>query len=649
MAEAGSRLSVRVRLLIIALLPMLILMPLLIGATMQRWIWRTDQILTARVASDLTVAQQYLAHLIERTDGQVAALGQSVAFRDAPEAGRDRFLDGMRAELGLDFLILTPGDGAAASGIEVLGPLGLARLDPDLSTRARIPLATGATEDRGMIIRATRPVQLADGTAAVLSGGVLLNRNEGFIDQINELVYPANDPALARQIDRAFDHGITTLFLGDTRIATTLRLPGGDRAIGTRASAAVRAQVLDHGEGWHDTAFVVNDWYISAYEPITDRNGARVGMLYTGIPKAPYTAARRLTWAIIGAAFLGVTLLTVPLFLHWARGIFRPLGLMSDTLMRVEDGDLGARSFAGSAPPAGADEILRLARRLDRLFGLLQDRDRDLRLLNADLNRRVEDRTADLVAANKALETAMRQLVLSEKLATIGEVTAGVAHEINNPLAVIQGNLEVLRMVLGGHTGEVATELGLIEEQIRRIGALVNQLLQFTRPEEFLGEAVPVDPAAALAGIRPMVRHLLTPGGVTLETESLATRHLRINPHELQQILVNLVVNAIQSMPTGGSVRVEAEDAAAADGRAGVRISVRDDGIGMDPATLARIFDPFFTTRGVKGTGLGLSICNALVSRQGGELTAQSTPGAGSVFAFWLPAREATAPSAAPS
>lgn len=665
MAETAASHSVRLRLLVIALLPMLILMPLLIGVTTQRWSWRTDQILAARVASDLTVAQQYLSHLIDSTALQMQALAGSAALRDQLAASPGAPLSPAGPGLELDFLVLIDGAGRliaaspgaglppaesaliaaaragrSAGGIEVLDADELMALSASLAERARIPLIDTAAsapearhaEDRGLVILAAAPFPLPGSPSAVLAGGILLNRNEGFVDRINDLVYPATDPGVGGDTD-GFDHGITTLFLGDTRIATTLRAGDGERALGTRASAEVRERLLEAGGSWRDTAFVVNDWYISAYDAITDSRGRRVGMLYTGFPKAPHVAARRITWAFTGAVFLAVAALSVPLFLHWARGIFRPLGAMGDTISRVETGDLGART----GPQPGADEITHLARHLDRLLDLLQQRDRELNALNEDLNARVEQRTAELSHANLALKAATRQLVLSEKLATIGEVTAGVAHEINNPLAVIQGNLEVLRMILADRMDEAGHELNLIEEQIRRMEALSRQLLQFARPEEFEDGPSPTDPGAVAAGIRPLVQHLLAPGRIALETDIRSSRAIRMNADELRQILVNLTVNAIQAMPDGGTVRLVCEDAASSDGRDGVRITLRDTGAGMDEATLARIFDPFFTTRGAAGSGLGLSICQTLVNRQDGEMQARSISGAGSTFIVWLP------------
>ncbi len=650
--------SVRARLLLIALLPMLVVVPLLLAVTMERWNHKMDQMLRTKVTSDLTVARQYLARLREITGQRIVALGESARFRDQAGAAPAAFLDYGRAALELDFLYLADADGRilAASpegarpptgsaivagaregrpgtGIEVFGPAELAAVSPDLAARAVVPLvatpAAAATdrqiEDRGMVIQSATPVTLPDGTPGILAGGFLLNHNLGFIDTINDLVYREGGLPEGSQ-------GTATLFLDDVRISTNVRLFEGERALGTRASEQVRAHVLERGATWLDSAFVVNDWYISAYEPILGAGGERIGMLYVGFLEAPFSQARRLTVLLVCATFLAAAAGSVPLFLHWARGIFRPLEAVTGTIARVEAGDLGARTAVGGA----RDEISRVAEHLDHLLDLIEERDTELRALNADLNRRVEERTADLRRANLALEAATRQLVLSEKLASIGEITAGVAHEINNPVAVIQGNLEVLRHIMAERAGEADTEFRLIEEQARRISALVNQLLQFARPEEFESSSHTTDPARVAEEIRPLVQHLLAKSGAVLETEARSTRPVLMNPHELQQILVNMIVNAIQAMPDGGTVRLRTEDAAR-EGRDGVAISVSDEGRGMAPSVMARIFDPFFTTRTAGGTGLGLSICQTLVDRQGGHIDVASRPGEGSRLTVWLP------------
>ncbi len=632
---AGFAGSVRGRLLVIALLPILVLTPILIGITMQRWLMRTDQILAARVTSDLTVGRQYLDHLIANTRQQVLAHAASAAFHEALATGRPLPLEPARAAMSLDFLMVEQGDSPAESGLVVLSSADLARIDPDLARRAQIQLVPEGVETRGLVILAAVPFTLPDGGQARLRGGILLNGNEGFIDRISDLVYPASNPALADQApDQGLDHGVITLFLDNMRISTTLRPFGTGRALGTRASQAVTAQVLGEGRSWHDTAFVVNAWYISAYEPLLDLSGNRIGMLYAGIPMAPYTAARRVTFVMIGLAFLVVAGGFVPLALGWARGIFRPVEAMGRTIARVDEGDLSARSGA----QAGAEEITRLSHHLDRLLAGLEQREAALKGLNADLNARVEETS--------------RQLVLAEKLATIGEVTAGIAHEINNPLAVISGNLEVVRMELEAHGAEAGTELALIDGQIRRINALVTRLLQFARPEEFTdpeGTAATMagsDAASAIAGIRPLVAHLLAQKHLILNEDLRSHQRLRMNRHELEQVLVNLVANAAHALQDGGRIVIAAEDQPGSDGRPGLSISITDNGPGMDAATMARIFDPFFTTRGGEGgTGLGLSICQTLVARQGGHLWVTSQPGQGARFSLWLPALAAESDS----
>ena len=649
--------SVRGRLLAIALLPMLVVLPLLLGITMARWNEKFDQMLFTKVNSDLTVARQYLGRILEQTGERVQALGASARFRDALPVDAQALLADGRASLGLDFLYLVDASGrvvaaspagaipplefpvvaAALSGearteIDIFSAAKLMNLSPDLAARARLPLVptTAASptdrtvEDRGMVVHSASAVTLPDGARGALVGGLLLNQNLVFIDTINDLVY--RQGALPSD-----SQGTATLFLDDVRISTNVRLFEGARALGTRVSQAVRDRVLEAGQTWRASAFVVNDWYISAYEPILDSYGARVGMLYVGFLETPFTQAKHLTVVLIVGAFLAITAVSVPVFLGWAQAIFRPLERVTGTIARVEAGDLGART--GVTAPK--DEISRVAGHLDHLLDLVQERDRDLRALNEDLNDRVADRTADLERANLALEAATRQLIVSEKLAAIGEITAGVAHEINNPVAVIQGNLEVLRAIMGERAGDADTEFRLIEAQVHRITSMVGRLLQFARPEEFSDGAERTNPAAVLHEALPLVQHLLTKGHVTLTLESHSTRLVLMNASELQQVLVNLIINAVHAMPDGGSITLGAADT---DQPApGVALTVRDTGIGMDEATQARVLDPFFTTRRDGGTGLGLSICHTLITRQGGTISVQSTPGKGTTFTVWLP------------
>lgn len=635
-ARSGTGRSVRPRLLAIALLPTLVILPLLLGATMIRWSNKFDDLLITKVNSDLTVARQYLERILETTNDRITALATSVEFADHVDS--EQAMEKWRQDLGLDYLYLVDGNGrvlsispaagsppprdqtATGTAIDILSNADLTALSPTLGQRARLNLvptpnahATDrAVEDRGMVVQSFIPVALPDGTKGMLAGGLLLNQNLVFIDTINDLVYRAGSLPEGSQ-------GTATLFLEDVRVSTNVRLFEGRRALGTRVSAAVRERVLDQGQTWLNRAFVVNDWYISAYEPIRDRIGNRVGMLYVGFLETPFAQAKRVTLWLVGLAFIGVTVLTVPVFLRWAQSVFRPLEKVSNTMAAVEAGNLGARTgVTGSG-----NEVLLVARNLDLLLDQLQARDRELRLWNDELNARVEATT--------------RKLILSEKLATVGEITAAAAHEINNPVAVIQGNLDILRDVMADRMPEVETEFRLMDEQIHRISSIVNQLLQFARPEEYAGWTTRCDLMEAAKDCLPLVRHLLAQAGVTLQFAGQAKRQVVMNRTEVQQVVINLIANATHAMPGGGTITITVQDMDQS-GLPGVQLTVRDTGSGMSPETLARIFDPFFTTRGPNGgTGLGLSICRTLIDRQRGTISADSTPGNGSVFTIWLP------------
>lgn len=654
--------SVRYRLLAIALLPTLVILPLLLGIAVFRWNDKFDSLLISKVNGDLTIAHQYLSRILENSGEHIHALGGSVRFRAAAADGGGAlpaFLESSRQELGVDFLILIDATGQvlasapsmsaplsidrpviaaaltgrASTAIDIFTNIDLAAISPDLAHRATLELVPTpnavpterASETQGMVVHSASPITLQDGRRAALVGGTLLNQNLVFIDTINDLVYREASLPEGSQ-------GTATLFLDDVRISTNVRLFEDRRALGTRVSAAVRKAVLEEGRTWLDSAFVVNDWYISAYEPIVDSYGKRVGMLYVGFLEAPFREAKYATLITIALAFLAVTAASVPIFLRWARNIFKPLEQMTGTIAKVEGGDLGARTgLTGSH-----DEIGRVALHLDHLLDQIQERDRELRAWNEELNQRVEERTRDLRLANRQLEATTKQLIMSEKLAAIGEITAGVAHEINNPIAVMQGNLEVARNLMGDRAELAKTEFRLLDEQIHRIHRIVTKLLQFAKPEEYAGFVERHAPADVVSDSLPLVQHLLNKAAIEIQRDHRATRLVLMNRTELQQVIVNLIVNALHAMPDGGRLSLSDCDEDR-DNIPGVAIEIADTGIGMAPDLLAKVFDPFFTTKRHEGTGLGLSICQTLITRQGGKITAESMPGHGTTFRIWLP------------
>lgn len=653
--------SVRTRLLSISLLPMFLVTPLFGGVVIYNWSQRFDDLLIAKVNGELTIAHQYLASLKVRSFEYLQALGASAAFSDAQITGTlGALLEAERQKYGFDFLYLINPDGAIIMANALNAPAApekwpivksaldggggaeidlfqvdeLASISPQLVVQANIPLVptkaavpTNRTQEtRGMVVHSAAPATAGQGA---LVAGVLLNQNLDFIDSINALVYP--EASLTEG-----SLGTATLFLDDVRISTNVRLFEDVRALGTRVSKEVRAAVLDDGRTWLDRAFVVNDWYISGYEPLVDSFGTRIGMLYVGFLDSPYRAAKAQTLWLIAVGFLLLLGISVPLLLRLARGIFRPFEEMVSTISAVEAGNLSARTGLENTE----NEVSLVSAQLDTLLDNIQERDQRLREWADELEARVAARTRELSDANQRLEATTKQLVVSGKLAAIGEITASVAHEINNPVAVIQGNTDLIRESIGSASKALNAEFSLIYEQVHRINTLVNKLLQFARPEEYAGEeyAGSVDrhsPNTVITDTLPLVQYLLNKVEIEIDLQLMASNLVSLNRTDLQQVLINLIVNAIHAMPDGGALTISTADHKIED-QEGVLITIADTGVGMTPEVLSRMFDPFYTTKRAEGTGLGLSITHKLIARSGGQIWAESQLGKGSIFRVHL-------------
>lgn len=663
-----QHLSIRKKLLALVLMPLLVVLPLL-GALLLVWgDAAVDRLLITKVRSDLAVANGYFERVLGEVGASTAAVADSHTLHlalDAPHGeGLVALLHQFKQRAGLDFINLRAPDGtllftdsgpatatdprspareqAAAdtdrTSVEILLPAQLAQLSTSLHERVAVPLLATrnaapterTNEVRAMVLLSTRAVRAADGRLlGHVQGGLLLNRNLPFIDHINEIVYPEGSLPFGSQ-------GTATLFLDDVRISTNVRLFGGgnsereDRAIGTRVSQAVRDTVLGAGRTWLDRAFVVNDWYVSGYQPLADSQGQRVGMLYVGFTEAPFRWMKYGALLSIGALFFAVMIAAALVSLRWARGIFQPVERMARTMQQVGSGQLQVRV----GPVQSRDEIGQLAGHLDRLLDTVAQNTSALQRWNAELDAKVMDRTREL-------EAAQSQLVRSEKLAAVGQLTASIAHEVNNPIAVLQGNLDLVRELLGPDAQRVRGELQLADEQIERMRLIVTQLLQFARPAEFAGYIEPVDPNRLVDDCLLLANHLLARSGVLVQRDLRATRWPAANRQELQQVLVNLLVNAAHAMPDGGVLGLATHDRTLAEGEF-VEIIVTDTGPGLGPDLLRELFKPF-VTRKKDGTGLGLWISRTIVDRYGGDLRAadRSDGVAGAVFSVWLKCEEA--------
>jgi two-component system NtrC family sensor kinase len=495
------------------------------------------------------------------------------------------------------------------SGTVILGREFLSTESPELADRARIrllptPRAAPREEEEetsGMALAAALPVFEDGELLGVIYGGVLLNRNTDIVDTVRDAVFQ-------QEIYKDRSIGTATIFFNDLRISTNVLTPDGKRAIGTRVSKEVKERVLGQGKRWTDRAFVVSDWYITAYEPIEDIFGKRVGMLYVGVLEQKYVDMRRKALTVLVLIIAAGMALAIGLGYVLADKIMNPVHRLVKASQQVSEGSL-------------TPEIGHISK---GEIGVLQNTFRDM-----------------VAAMGRRRAEAQDQLLQSEKQASVGRLAAGVAHEINNPLT---GILTFTRILLRdkGIGDKNLSHLQKIAESTVRVKEIVKGLLDFSRQTELDQEP---------AEVNRLIRSLIS----TMENQALVRGvSIEFNPGEnlpmvtldrsqFQSVLVNLIINALDAMEQGGNITVSTGISLSASdtGQKGVEIAVTDTGCGIPHENLDKLFEPFFTTKEVgKGTGLGLAVSLGIIQRHGGTIRVQSEVGRGSTFTIWLPVEE---------
>ncbi len=559
-------------------------------------------------------------------------------------------LDGVRREFGLDVLNLTDALGRVvvrsrradatvgdditrdpfvavalrkevSAGTWIASREELLKEGADLAERAYFqfiptPMAAARSEDhedRGMMLTAAAPVVDDSGVLlGVLTGGLLFNRNYDLVDRVKEIVFKGEKY-------KGHDIGTATLFQDDLRIATNVLDDQGNRAVGTRVSREVKEAVLDRGETYVGRAFVVTAWYITAYRPIKDIAGRTIGILYVGMLERPYVDLRNRVMATFAGMAALCALFILGLLSFVARRITRPLAVMVDATGRIAQGDLRHR-----VDLKGQDEIGQLARAFNLMTDELSLAHEDLTQWGRTLEQRVEERTREL-------RETQDQLVVSEKLASLGKMAAGVAHEINNPLTTILINTHLL-LERPGRDADEGEALNLIADETTRCAGIVRGLLDFARLTP--SQAVPtdindiIDRTLLLLEKQALVRNI--------QIEKALDRTLppiEVDKNKIQQVFSNLAINACEAMPRGGTLVVGS--LMCRDGTH-IEITFTDTGVGISKENIPRLFDPFFTTKSF-GTGLGLAVSYGIIRQRGGTILVRSTVGKGTVFTVRIP------------
>lgn len=507
---------------------------------------------------------------------------------------------------------------------EIVSRSELLKEAPEFADRAYLkfiptPKAAPRVEDHeenGLMLKGAAPVLDEHGNlVGALYGGILLNQNYEIVDRVKEIVFKG-EKYKGKEI------GTVTIFQNDLRISTNVTDAEGNRAIGTRVSQEVYDAVLRRGIPWVDRAFVVNHWYITAYEPIKDSSGEIVGMLYVGMLEKPYVDLRNsVMLTFTGIAALCTVLLLIILFFITS-SITNPLRRMVLATKRIAQGDLNHQVRIGFR-----DEVGQLADSFNQMTENLKLANENLIQWGKTLEKRVEERTQEL----RGMQDYLLQ---SEKLRSLGKMAAGVAHEINNPLTSILINTHLMLEKLEKRH-EFYENLSLIADETSRCTEIVKGLLEFARQNP---------PQKTFTDINDIIERTsqLLENQASFQNVRIVKDldpdlpPIKLDRNKIQQVFWNLLLNSCEAMPKGGQLTIS--DALSAD-RKWIVVRVTDTGVGIAKENVSRLFDPFFTTKS-SGTGLGLAVSYGIIQQHDGKIEINSEVGRGTVFILSFPVDE---------
>jgi two-component system NtrC family sensor kinase len=357
------------------------------------------------------------------------------------------------------------------------------------------------------------------------------------------------------------------------------------------------------------------------------RERAVLGVLDVGVTLAPVdqdlAAFRRVSLVVTAIVAL---LVGAFFWLVANRRVVRPVEALVQATRRVAHDELDTEIHVDAKGELGL-----LAASFNEMIRSLRRVEGELQLLNEQLEAKVEERTGELKAAQDTL-------VRTEKLSSLGKLSASIAHEINNPLAGILTFAKLMiRTIEHGPVGEaerrtLVKQLALVQRETERCSAIVRNLLDFARERPL--QLKDVDVNHVVEEVFQLVANQTAIQGVEVVKDLARVPMVEADFGQLRQAFVNIVINAIEAMGKGGHLRVVTRPLPEEDA---VEIVFQDDGPGIPPELMQKIFDPFFTTK-EKGTGLGLSVVYGIVDRHKGRVSVESEPGKGTRFTIRLPA-----------
>jgi signal transduction histidine kinase len=403
----------------------------------------------------------------------------------------------------------------------------------------------------------------------------------------------------------------------DKSLAATLESEPG--AVGGPVAAERLQRVMSQGRSEVVAEEAGNADNFSYVMPLRGRRGEMIGALEVlfSSPGAREKRERATRDAVIRLSLLALGLAALTTIVL-SRQVLRPLSRLTRSIRAFGEGQ--------PRPPLPVnrrDEVGEVAEAFNRMAEQLQAAQQRILLES--------DRAVDLE----------QQLRRAETLAVAGKLTSGIAHEVGTPLNIISGRAEILlRSLPVDDPGR--PDLEVIVAQTDRISAIIRSLLDTVRQQK--PEIQPVAIPVLLERVVPLMEHMARRRGVSIASAAAPPLpDIAADPNQVQQVLINLIVNALEATPRGGRIGIETW-ACPNDGRPGVAVAVSDTGSGIPADAIGHVFEPFFTTKPQgQGTGLGLPICRDILREHGGTLAVQSREGHGTTFTAWLPVPEPVA------
>lgn len=502
--------------------------------------------------------------------------------------------------------------GRTVTGITLMSPENLNREQGNLAEKAFIVrektpkarISSNKTEARGMVMLSAVPVTCLHSTKAVLYGGVLLNRNNDLVSDIKNSVFKKSEAQKAA-------NGTVTIFLKDCRIATTVTHKNGERALGTLVSKEVADRVLDNGLSWVDRAFVVRDWYLTAYDPIRNFNGDVIGMLYVGILERPFkNAIIQIIRDFSVLSGLGIAIMLMVVFLV-SGYISKPLHALAKAADIMRHGQIPPKIRMSNA----STETRTLIDAFNDMAQELISRERRLKETNISL-----------------------QSINRSYMETLGFIS----HELKTPLGSMMNFVYLLReKKFGDMNDKQVMAVKSIDMNVKRITEMVRHYLNLSRIENAELKPNPTRLTVCEDVIKPLLNTLsieIEEKNMIIKNEIRDSVAILTDYNMTVEVFENLISNAVKYGFKDGTVSLWAEEPE----NGMIRFHVRNTGEGIPEKEAETIFEKFtrLSRNGEKkkrGTGLGLYITRHIIESHNGSIRVFSRQGAWTEFEFTMP------------